>query len=158
MRIVDCLVTVLLGGSVLTGCLTGRPGGGANLAAAPPASLGSFTVTSGILGDHVMTPSACTAGDRQLFLGADFNDSAGGLVIRLVVDPLDGPAVRIFSSEAPFDKSVVFRRSDCASFHFSIDATGWRINDLNDYRISLELDCSRPGESVKGSAATTHCH
>jgi len=65
--------------------------------------------------------------------------------------------VRVFSTEAPFDRSVVFRRSDCAVFHFSLDSTGWRVNDVEDYRVTLQLDCSRPGERVSGSASSSHC-
>ena len=110
-----------------------------------------------MLGDHLLAASECTAGDRQLFLGADFATWSSPLVVRLVVDPLDGPAVRVFSTDAQFDETVVFRRSDCQVFHFSLERTGWRINDVTDYRVTLQLDCSRPGESLKGSASSTHC-
>lgn len=146
---------VLLGSCLLlAACFSGRPVGGPT-GGSPP--LGSFAVTSQALGEHTLVPSGCTAGDRQVFLGADFSDATGPLVVRLVVDPLDGPAVRVFSTDAQFDETVVFRRSDCQVFHFSLERTGWRINDVTDYRVTLQLDCSRPGESLKGSASSTHC-
>lgn len=150
---------LVLGGIALcAGCLSSRPVGDSAVSPAQPSALGSFTVSSQVLGNQVFTPSACTAGDREFFLGADFKGGDSTLILRLVVDPLDGPAVRIFSTDAQFDRSVVFRRSDCAVFHFSLDSTGWRVNDMNDYRLTLQLDCSRPGESLRGSASTTHCH
>jgi hypothetical protein len=144
--------------ALLAGCLSGRPVGGSRVASAPPSALGSFTVTSGTLGNSVLAPTACSAGDRELFLGADLSSSDSDLVVRLVVDALDGPAVRVFAATAPFDRTVVFRRSECGVFHFSLDSTGWRVNDRYDYRLTLQLDCSRNGESIAGSASTTHCH
>ncbi|HNX50282.1 MAG TPA: hypothetical protein PLS53_16510 [Thermoanaerobaculaceae bacterium] len=157
MRTPLALTLPLVGTVLLTGCFSSRPIGGPEASAGNPSPLGSFTVSSRVLGDQVLTPSSCRAGDRQLFLGADFAGSTSPLVLRLVVDPLDGPAVRVFSTDAQFDKTVVFRRSDCQVFHFSLDSTGWRINDVYDYRVTLQLDCSREGESIKGEASATHC-
>ena len=144
--------------ALFAGCLSGRPLGDVKVTPAEPLELGSFTVSSKALGNQIFTPSRCTAGDRKFFLGADFESQDSNLIIRLVVDPLDGPAVRVFLANAQFDRTVVFRRSDCGVFRFSIDSTGWRINDINDYRLTLQIDCNRLEESVKGSASTTHCH
>ena len=133
--------------------------GSAATGVAAPGTFGSFTVSSTLLGNATVAPASCTAGDRQLFLGGDFADPATGLVVRLVVDPLDGPAARVFHAADPFRKSVVLRRSECAVFHTSVEWTGLRINDVYDYRLSLELDCTlADGTSVRGSASTTHCH
>ena len=60
--------------------------------------------------------------------------------MRLVVDPLGDAAVRVFSAAAPFERSVVFRRGECGVFHFSLDSTGWSINDVDDYAVTLQLD------------------
>lgn len=126
---------------------------------APPGVLGSFTVASPLLGDATVAPTECSGGDLHQFLGGDFSDPATGLVVRLVVDPLEGPAARVFDAADPFRKSVVLRRSECAVFHFSLEHTGLSINEVRDYRLSLELDCSlADGTSVHGSASTTHCH
>ena len=149
----------LFGGIVLlAGCLAGRPVGDSHAVPGQPSALGSFTVASETLGNAVVAPSACSAGDREFFLGADFSGQDGNLVVRLVVDPLEGPAVRVYASDAEFERAVVFRRSECSVFHFSLGSTGWRVNEVNDYRLELQVDCSRPGESIKGSASTTHCH
>jgi len=142
---------------LLAGCLSGTP---VDLpdGADSGQPLGRIEVESSALGSLTLAPDSCSSGDLQSFLGGDFADSASATVVRLVVDPLDGPAVRVFNAGAPFDGDVVFRRPECAVFHFSMDSTGWRVNDVYDYRITLEVDCERPGESVKGSLSTTHCH
>jgi hypothetical protein len=139
---------------LLLSCLSTKP----VLPISNQQALGSFTVSSASLSQTMLIPLSCAAGDRQFFLGADFEDKDSGLILRLVVDPLEGPAVRMFTSAAPFDNSIVFHRSDCKVFHFSLDTTGWRINRIYDYRITLQLDCSRNGESIQGSASATHCH
>lgn len=81
------------------------------------------------------------------------------MIIRLVVDPLDGPVARVFASAAPDEKTAVFRRSGCRVFHFTLDTTGWRINRVQDYRLTLDLDCANPeGDSITGRVSATHCH
>ena len=125
----------------------------------PTGSLGSIALASRDFGSVTVQPTSCVSGGPQHFLGADFGDDKSGFTVRLVVDPLEGPAVRAFSSETPFDKSVVFRRSECRTFHFSLDSTGWRINDVDDYRVTLDLDCaSKTGDSIQGKLGATHCH
>jgi hypothetical protein len=158
VRAVRRAAVPLAGVALLSGCLASMPVGGSKTAQGQPTALGSFAVASPTLGNAVLAPTACTAGDRELFLGAELSGAGSDLVVRLVVDPLVGPAVRVYSSEAQFDRTFVFRRSECGVFHFSLDSTGWRVNGMNDYRLTLELDCSRPGESIKGSASATHCH
>jgi hypothetical protein len=121
--------------------------------------LGSFALASERLGHVTVAPTTCTAGERQFFLGGDFEDEKAGVIVRLVVNPLDGPAARVFASAAPFEKAAVFRRPECRVFHFSLDTAGWRINRIQDYRFTLELDCSnRGGDSIIGKASVTHCH
>ena len=139
---------------LLSGCLSTKP----VLPIPDQQALGSFTVSSASLGQTMLIPSSCAAGDRRFFLGVDLEDRSSGLVLRLAVNPLEGPAVRVFTNATPFDNSVVFRRSDCRVFHFSLDTTGWRINHIYDYRVTLQLDCTRNGESIQGNASATHCH
>jgi len=126
---------------------------------APAGVLGSFSVSSPLLGNATVAPTGCVSGDLQQFRGGDFSDPASGLVVRLVVDSLEGPAARVFDAADPFRKSVVLRRSECAVFHFSLEHTGLTINEVRDYRLSLELDCAlADGTTVHGRASTTHCH
>jgi hypothetical protein len=121
--------------------------------------VGSFTLSSAALGQLAVTPTSCSAGDQQFFLGGDFADEKSGLVLRLAVDPVEGPAARVFARAAPYEKAVVFRRKECPVFHFSLETTGIRINDINDYHLSLELDCANGnGDRIKGKVAAAHCH
>ncbi|HEX7254131.1 MAG TPA: hypothetical protein VF376_14730 [Thermoanaerobaculia bacterium] len=120
--------------------------------------LGAFTVDGPTFGAHSLQPGQCHVGQRELFLGFDFLDSPSGIVARLVVDPATGPVVRVFRSAAPFDSTVLFHRSDCRVFHFSLDETGWRINRIDQLRVSIELDCSLPsGDRIAGKADDPGC-
>ncbi len=141
------------------GCFSARPVGSVSGSQGAERMLGSFAMSSERIGHLTVSPSSCTAGDRQFFLGGDFEDEKSGIVARLVVDPLSGPAVRVFATAAPFEKTAVFRPPECRVFHFSLDATGWRINRIRDYRLSLDLDCSnKEGDSLTGKVSATHCH
>lgn len=163
-RVRASVLALSLGATVVlsTGCFSfpAMPlPGFAGTEGAAPGVLGSFTMASPLLGTATIAPTACGSGDLQQFLGGDFSDPASGLVVRLVVDPLDGPAARVFDAGDPFRRSVVLRRSECAVFHFSLEHTGLSINEVRDYRLSLELDCAlADGTTVHGSASTTHCH
>jgi len=143
------------------GCFSSRPiaSGTPGDSAGQPPGLGSVRLSSEVLGRVAISPAQCTSGAREQFLGADLSDPTSGLVIRLVVDPLDGPAVRVFSASDPFERSVVFRRPECRVFHFSLDSTAWRINDIQDYQVSLDLDCvGETGDTLEGKASASHCH
>jgi hypothetical protein len=122
------------------------------------APLGAFTLDGPTFGAHALGPAQCRVGQREQFLGFDFLDPQAGIVARLVVDPATGPVVRVFGSAAPFDSTVLFHRSDCRVFHFSLDETGWRINRIDQLRVSLELDCSLPsGDRIAGKAEDPGC-
>lgn len=132
------------------------PVGGASDAAT--ATLGTIHVSSPRIGEATIVPTGCTSGARQYFLGGDFIDAKSGMAVRLAVDPIGSPAIKVFPLSDPFNKSVTFRREECSVFHFSLDSTGWRVNHIDDYRITLNVDCARDGESVRGTASTTHCY
>ncbi|HYM59856.1 MAG TPA: hypothetical protein VEZ11_03070 [Thermoanaerobaculia bacterium] len=152
----SCLI--IIAAALTAGCFSSKPIDAVAGAQGEPQTLGAITLASERLGHLTVAPTTCQAGTRQSFLGGDFQDPKSGMVVRLVVDPLDGPAVRVFEKATPFDKSLVFRRAECRTFHFSLEATGWRVNDVDDYRLSLDVDCARGGESVEGKVSTTHCH
>ncbi len=142
------------------GCFSTRPpaatgeGGGVS---GPP--LGEFTVTSPGGARGTVTPTACLAGDRELFLGADLVDERSGLVVRLVVDPLEGPILRVFDRAAPFERTVLLFREECESFELSFDETGWEINEIPVRRLELAIDCaSEEGAAIAGRATAEHCN
>ena len=139
-----------------SGCFTSQPFSDDGKSAGP---LGTFQLTSATMGSRTISPGVCLAGDRGFFLGADFVDATAGVVVRLAIDPVDGPAIRAFDRSAEFDKFAVFRRPECRTFHFSDESTMWRINDVQDYKVSLDLDCSnKTGDSLVGKASASHCH
>ena len=144
-----------LGALLLAAACSSSSGQGGERASAP---LGAFTLDGPTFGAHALAPAQCHVGQREQFLGFDFLDSQAGIVARLVVDPATGPVVRVFRSAAPFDSTVLFHRSDCRVFHFSLDETGWRINRIDQLRVSLELDCSLPsGDRIAGKAEDPGC-
>ena len=121
-------------------------------------SLGSVSLHSERLGQATIAPTACQAGDRAFFLGGDFIDEHAGLDVRFVLDPLEGPALRIFARDAPVEKSTVFHRGDCHVMKYSFTPTNWRINDVFDYRISVAFECAKAGDAASGELSAAHCH
>lgn len=135
-----------------------------------PAVTGTLALAGPAFGARELAPVACHSGERQFFLGADFAEaeraegasaepaSAEPLTARLVVDPLAGPAVRIFASAAPFGAAILVRQADCPAFHFSLADAGWRLNDYRVFTVSLELDCAlASGDRVAGNLLAPTC-
>lgn len=122
-------------------------------------ALGTVAISSTALGQVTISPPSCRAGGPQFFLGADFEDQRAGLVLRFLLDPLEGPAFRLYAKSAPFEKSIVFRRGDCRTLKFSFNPTTMRIDRVQDYRMSIEFECATPrGDSISGKLAADHCH
>ena len=122
-------------------------------------SFGTIDISSEVVGVHKFAPARCTAGDEQFFLGGDFIDDTAGVTVRLVVDPLEGPAVRAFSTAEPFTRSVVFKRAECRVFHMSLQETGLTINDVKQYRVSLDVDCANAaGDALLGKLGPASCN
>jgi hypothetical protein len=147
---------VVLVGILSSGCLSSQTAG--SRSHEEGRTFGSFKVASASLENPFLTITSCQSGARLSFVGVDLFDDAARVAVRLVVDPLYGPGVRVFSLDAPFDKTLVFTRGECKAFHFAVDESGWRVNDVTEYHATLEIDCSRPnGESLSGQAAIRNC-
>lgn len=146
---------LLLAGAALAGCIgtgTGQLGRG------EPATTGSVAISGPTFGDVTLAPTACRSGENEVFLGADFSSPESPLVLRLAIDPLEAPGVRIFDRNDRSAKTLVMRKADCASFHFTLGRNGWQINDVYVLETSVELDCSLPGgDRVRGKVATASC-
>jgi hypothetical protein len=148
------------------GCFSATPGLDAHGAAGPSdpsdanaARLGSFTVASIGAPPGTIEPTQCLAGDNELFLGVDLVDPATRLVVRLAIDPLAGPALRVFDSGARFDRSVLFFREECATFTMDFGSTGWIVNDIIVRRVELEVDCeNEDGATIRGKATAARCN
>ena len=120
--------------------------------------LGSFTVASIGAPPGTIEPTQCLAGDNELFLGVDLVDPATRLVVRLVIDPLAGPALRVFDSGARFDRSVLFFREECTIFSMDFGSTGWIVDDIIVRRIELEVECeNEDGATIRGRVSAERC-
>ena len=120
--------------------------------------MGSFALTGPTFGKLNIAPTSCDVGQRQFFLGFDFVDQQSGLVTRLVVDPVTGPVARVFKADKPYDSSVIYHRTECKTFHFSLDTTGWIVNHIQMLNVSIELDCQLPsGDRIIGNAKDSSC-
>jgi hypothetical protein len=145
-----------LGLATVTSCASLSPPGDGDHATGGP--LGTLTLSGPTFGDATLRPTACLAGERELFLGFDLRDASAGVVTRLIVDPAAGPIIRVFAISAPFDRSVLFHRQDCRVLHFSLESTGWLINRIEQLDVSMDLDCQLPsGEHILGSASDPRC-
>ncbi|MEO8195457.1 MAG: hypothetical protein ABI689_01915 [Thermoanaerobaculia bacterium] len=158
---------VVLAGSIvfasgLSGCLcaaTGlEPTAAAGAAEAAGKRLGRFEVASIGAPPGTITPTTCIVGDHELFLGADLVDPKSNLVVRLVVDPLAGPALRVYDADSPFDRSVVFFRDECTTFRMKLEDTGTMVNNIVERRLDLKVECeNEDGATIRGSAAVARC-
>lgn len=120
---------------------------------------GTVEIVSPIIGNHTFTPTGCVSGERQIFLGGDFEDTSSNLVLRLFVEPSGEASIRIFPADRPLEPGLLFGKADCGRFQLSLDRTGWQVNDIYDLAIRLELSCSTTnGDTAEGSLTVDHCH
>lgn len=120
--------------------------------------LGTFAVASLGAPPGTIAPATCIVGDHELFLGADLVDPDTQMVVRLVIDPLDGPAIRVYDADAPFDRSVVFFRDECTTFEMELAETGSMVNNIAGRRLELEVDCeNEDGATIRGRASAAGC-
>lgn len=126
---------------------------------ASPRLIGSLALSGPTFGEQTLKPNECTSGEHQLFMGADFAGGESEPVVRIVLDPLTGPALRIYDPRSPITRSTLFRKAECKTFLLSLQRTGWRINDVYALSVDAEIDCTSPaGDSVKGSLASSSCY
>lgn len=140
---------LLQSGCVANTALVGRDSG----------PIGKIQVTSATFGNVALAPAACASGEHQLFLGADFLDSARGTVVRLILEPTGAATLRVFNTAHPLNPGVLFPQTACSKVLISFERTGWRIDDIYDVRVSLDVDCrTAAGDSLQGMLTVAHCH
>ena len=104
-------------------------------------------------------PNKCHAGGQHAFEGADIFDDRTRevLVLRFVLDPLYGPAVRLFKDSLT-GPSVVLRKADCTTFTYEFGGTGRNVNFVDEVKVSLQLDCrGKQGDYVVGNVDLPAC-
>lgn len=100
-------------------------------------------------------PEACLSGEHEQFFGFVLGSEESDIVLRAVLDPLDGPGLRIVTPEG----AAVFRPYMCERLELDVAPTGWRVNEIQDLSGRLDVSCSTAdGGSVEGSVEVRHCH
>ena len=67
--------------------------------------------------------------------------------------------MRVFDTAQPFKPGIVVRHAACNKVLISFERTGWRINDIYDVRVSLDVDCrTASGDTLQGTLTVAHCH
>jgi hypothetical protein len=141
-------------------CATGAapaevPGGGAT----PGEATNAVAFSGPTLGSGELKTNQCHSGGRMSFRGADLADqnTKEVLVLRFVIDPIDGPVVRLFR-DSESGPSLVLRKSDCSTFDYTLEGTGNVMNFVEEIRFGLNLDCRGPkGDHVVGSVDIPAC-
>jgi hypothetical protein len=103
--------------------------------------------------------AVCHSGDRSYFLGVDLEDHAEQAALRVLVEPIDGPRLKVvlFDKESP--KSIKLDRNSCRRLDVEVQPTGWRVNEVVDLSGSVDADCtSDSGIEVVAHAQFKHCH
>jgi hypothetical protein len=122
------------------------------------APLGTFSVSSPALSVESAAPRGCVSGEHELFYGFDFPDLEKKAVLRLVFDPVEGAAIRVFDPADPDRRTAVFRPPSCKSLSYLLAPSGWRVNDYRDFHARLDADCETPeGAKLKVSLSARHC-
>jgi hypothetical protein len=111
------------------------------------------------LGSLQLKANKCLSGGHWLFRGAEIFDETTQevLVLRLVLDPIEGPIVR-FYKDSEWGPSIVLRRPDCEKLEFDLHRTGVMVNGVEEVHVSLQLDCrSAAGDVVTGRVDLPAC-
>jgi hypothetical protein len=101
----------------------------------------------------------CRSGDLAHFLGVDLEDRQGGAVVRLVMDPIDGPRVRLVHGPGEARQRVDLVPSRCRRLEADVRPTGWIVDTVRDVSGSVDAECpGDPGPAVSLHARFSHCH
>jgi hypothetical protein len=150
-----CTILVFLLPALAAGCAsTSIRGGAPPRAGAPEADHATLSV-----GDQRYLLDTCRSGDLAHFLGVDLEDRHGAALVRLVVDPLDGPRVRIVHGRGESRQRIDLTPGRCRVFDAWVQPTGWIVNTVRDVSGAIDAECpGDPGPAVDLHARFAHCH
>ncbi|MES1243594.1 MAG: hypothetical protein ABUT39_18450 [Acidobacteriota bacterium] len=153
-------VRIALSMLVMTG-MAGVAAGAKSPAAKPTPSAPTNVVAFAgpTLGKGELSTNQCQSGERSSFLGIDAYDrnTKEVLVLRLVIDPIEGPVVRLYK-DSDSGPSLVLRKSDCSTFDYVLDSTGKSVNFVTEMKFAIQLDCRGPqGDYVVGKVDLPAC-
>ena len=101
-------------------------------------------------------PDTCLSGEYEQFFGFILRSNGSPVILRAVIDPLDGPGLRVVGLESA--DGVVFRPSLCERLELAVEPTGWRVNEIQDLSGRLDVRCATADGSVEGWVEVRHCH
>lgn len=126
---------------------------------AAPSVSGEILLRAAAGEPHSWKPDSCLTGEREQFFGFVLGASGSPLVLRAVLDPLDGPGLRLTGLEGTSPQGIVIRQTDCRTLDLSVQPTGWSVNDFRDVSGTLEVSCTLDdGVSLEGRVEASHCH
>lgn len=144
-------IWAVLGGLLLSSACASAP-------PRPSEALNAVAISGPTLGAGELQPTSCASGDQWVFFGAQAVDERSGLGLRLVIDPIEGPVVRVFRTADDGERSIVLRRRDCSRFEYDFGRTGNSFNFVQEVKFSVDLDCkSKAGDFVVGNLAQEAC-
>ena len=150
------LLPVLLSATamVLAGCGTIQEA----IQVATPIVAGEIEIRSSGFEPVTWTPAFCQTGEIEQFFGFVLGASDSPVVLRAVLDPLDGPGLRVTGVEGTPPYGFVVRPADCRVLDLRLQPTSWRVNEMRDVNGSLDVSCSFGDMSLEGSVEVSHCH
>jgi hypothetical protein len=108
------------------------------------------------VGGQAYRIDACASGGLEQFLGVDLGDEKAGAIARVVIDPIDGPRLKVAVRGIG---SVVFSRNQCSQLEADVRPTNWIINNVRAVSGSVNAECRAPsGQTVSLHARFTRCH
>jgi hypothetical protein len=111
------------------------------------------------VGEQRYQLAACRSGDLAHFLGVDLEDRQGGAAVRLVIDPIDGPRVRVVHGRGEARQRIDLVPGRCRVFDAWVRPTGWIVDTVRDVSGSIDVECAGdPGPAVDLHARFSHCH
>jgi hypothetical protein len=91
-----------------------------------PAITGTLTLEPEAEPSVVIAPAECLSGDNWRFLGVDLIDPSQSALARVVIDPLEGPRVKLVVGSGEHRSSWVLDGSECVAFAAKVQDSGCR--------------------------------
>ena len=140
------------------GCVSTQVAGTTQVAGAGSAATAANDAVL-LIGDQRYRLDVCRSGDLEYFFGVDLEDRSGGAWVRLVIDPLDGPHLRVTTTSGDARSGSLLGRPQCRKLEAELRHTGWRVNEVRDISGSLDAECrSDSGQEISVRARFAHCH
>jgi hypothetical protein len=109
--------------------------------------------------DTIYHPTSCYSGGRESYFGVDLLDDGAHVGLRILIDPIEGPRLRLARYDQHWKKleSTVLR--ECRTLRADVRPTSWRVNEIQDYSGEIDASCvSELGVKLEAKIHFDHCH